>query len=93
MVSKQLTMEVQLQSSPKSKEPAVEERLVQLEDLRTLEKEERQSWKEELKYQFQGWSARVNISLENFEGELTQVAGRIQRWKNCDVIASQKRPG
>ena len=35
-------------------------------------------WKEELKHEFQGWSARVNTSLEKFEGELTQVAGKIR---------------
>ena len=41
-------------------------------------KEERQTWKEELKHEFEGWRARVNTSLEKFEGELTQVAGKIQ---------------
>ena len=34
-------MEIQPQSSPKRKEPAGEEKLVQLDDLRTLLKEER----------------------------------------------------
>ena len=62
----------------KRKEPTGEETLVQLDDLRTLLKEERQSWKEELKHEFQGWSSRVNSSLEKFEGELSQVAGKIQ---------------
>ena len=71
-------MEVQPQSSPKRKEPAGEEKPVQLDDLRTLLKEVRQSWKEELKHEFQGWSARVRTSLEKFEGELSQVAGKIQ---------------
>ena len=55
----------------------MEEKLVQLHDLQTLLKEERQTWKKELKHEFQGWSARVNTSLEKFEGELTQVAGKI----------------
>ena len=71
-------MEIPPQSSPKRKEPAGEEKLKQLDDLRTLLKEERQSWKEELKHEFQRWSARVSTSLEKFEGELSQVAGKIQ---------------
>ena len=73
-----LSMEVPPQSSPKRKEPAGEEKLIQLDDLRTLLKEERQSWNEELKHEFQGWSLRVNSSLEKFEDELSQVAGKIQ---------------
>ena len=71
-------MDIPPQSSPKRKEPAGEEKLVQLDDLRTLLKEERQSWKEELKHEFQGWRAKVSTTLEKFEGELSQAAGKIQ---------------
>ena len=71
-------MDIPPQSSPKRKEPAGEEKLVQLDDLRTLLTEERQSWKEELKHEFQGWSAKVSTTLEKFEGELSQVVGKIQ---------------
>ena len=71
-------MDMPRQSSPKRKEPAGEEKLVQVDDLRTLLKEERQSWKEELKHEFQGWSSKVSTTLEKLEGELSQVAGKIQ---------------
>ena len=47
-----------------------------------LFKEERQSWKEELKHEFQGWSSKVSTTLEEFEGELSQVAGKIQNVQN-----------
>ena len=87
-------MDIPPQSSPKRKEPAGEEKLVQLDDLRTLLKEERQSWKEELKHEFQGWSSKVSTTLEKFEGELSQVATKIQnartRWKHSNATVKLK---
>ena len=93
-------------SSPKRKEPSGEEKLVQLDDLRTLLKEERQSWKEELKHEFQGWSSKVSTTLEKFEGELSQVAGKLEYVHNsvqalqrdsqaeaCRVSELEKRMG
>ena len=53
--------------SPKRMENAREEKLLQLDDLRTILREGRQSWKDELKNEFQGWSARANTSLEKFD--------------------------
>ena len=84
-------MEVPPQSSPKRREPAGEEKRFQLDDLRTLLKEERQSWKEELKHEFQGWSSRVNSSLKKFEGELLQVAGKIQTIQSSVEAIQQDR--
>ena len=99
-------MDIPPRSSPKRKEPAGEEKLVQLDDLRTFLKEERQSWKEELKHEFQGWSSKVSTTLEKFEGELSQVAGKIQNVQNsvealqrdsqaeaCRVSELEKRMG
>ena len=59
-------MELQLQSSPKRKEPAMEEKLLQLDDLR-------------------------NILREKFEGELTQVAGKIETVPSSVEELRQKR--
>ena len=84
-------MEIQPQSSPKRKEPAMEKNLLQPDDLRTILREERQSWKDELKNEFQGWSAAANTSLEKFEGELNQVAGKIKKGQSSVEEMRQQR--
>ena len=93
-------MEVQPQSSPTRKEPAGEEKLVQLDDLRTLLKEERQSWKEELKHELQGWSARVNTSLGKVRGradpggrENPDSAKLLRRDRQSEETRMKKRMG
>ena len=71
-----VTMEVQLQSSPKRKEPAREEKLLKLE--------KSQTWKDELEDEFHWWSARVHTLLEKFEGELNQVGGKSRRTRTAE---------
>ena len=68
-------MEPQMaQGSPKRKESSAEERVVQLEDLRTLLKEERHSCKEELKAEMKNLSSSMTQTLEHFQGELGAVS-------------------
>ena len=62
---------------PKRKERAEEERVVQLEDLRTLLKEERQCLKEELKSEIKTVSTSMIQTLERFQGELGTVSSKV----------------
>ena len=43
--------------------------------------------------QERGWSARVNTSLEKFEGELNQVAGKIETVQTSRIETAPKRRG
>ena len=73
------SMEPQLvQGSPKRKECLAEERVVQLEDLRTLLKEERQCFKEELKSEIKNLSTSMMQTLERFQGELGTVSSKVE---------------
>ena len=66
------------QGSPKRKECSAEERVVQLEDVRTLLKEERQCFKEELKSETKNLSTSMTQTLERFQGELGTVSSKVE---------------
>ena len=57
-------------ASPKRKECTSEETVAQLEDLRTLLKQKRQTFREELKTEMPTWSSTVSQTLEKFKGDL-----------------------
>ena len=72
-------MEPQLaQGSPKRKESSAEEREVQLEDVRTLLKEERQCFNEEMKSEIKNLSTSMTQTLERFQGELGTVSSKVE---------------
>ena len=65
-------------ASPKRIERSEEERVVQLEDLRTLPKEERQCLKAEFKSEIKTLSASMAQTMERFQGELGTVSSKVE---------------
>ena len=65
-------------SSPKRKECSGEERVIQLEDLRSLLEEERQTFRKELKTEMRTWTSTVSQTLEKFQGDFGSVTNSVE---------------